>query len=133
MSRTRDFSRNCSRAQAAGKIARDYRIPDAFRHNTPERLEQALEPHRGAGLFSEYPFGTDLTPEEIALAKALRRLKAETGTWPGRARTFARALASSDATAAELLLLRRLGLDRPDDARARLLRRLVLQALRRRN
>ena len=64
------------KAKRAGKIARDFRLPDRWRENTPERLERQLAPYRERGLFAELPYGTDLTPEEVTLAKALRRLKA---------------------------------------------------------
>ncbi|MFZ1905895.1 MAG: acetyl-CoA hydrolase/transferase C-terminal domain-containing protein, partial [Steroidobacteraceae bacterium] len=69
-----------ARARAAGKIAASYRIPDACRNNLPQRLEQALSVHRERGYFSDYPFGTDLTREEIALARALKYLDARTGS-----------------------------------------------------
>jgi acyl-CoA hydrolase len=62
-------------ARRAGKIAKGYRLPDRCRENTPERLERTLAPWRARGLFGELPYGTDLTAEEVALAKALRRLK----------------------------------------------------------
>ena len=63
-------------AQRAGKLAADYRLPDRCRQNTPERLERQLAPYRQRGLFGELPYGTDLTADEVTLAKALRRLKA---------------------------------------------------------
>jgi acyl-CoA hydrolase len=64
-----------AQAQRAGKIAADYRLPDRCRENTPERLERQLAPYRERRMFAELPYGTDLTPEEVTLAKALRRLK----------------------------------------------------------
>src|SRR5690349_2961308 len=79
-------------AKRAHKIDAGYRIPASRRHNTPERLEETFATHRRAGLFSEYPFGTDLTREEIELARALRWLKDATGSAAGRAATLARAL-----------------------------------------
>src|SRR5262249_24586123 len=45
-----------AQAKAAHKIAADYRIPDAYRDNTPARLTRALAGHRAKGFFSEYPF-----------------------------------------------------------------------------
>ncbi|MGB9332719.1 MAG: acetyl-CoA hydrolase/transferase C-terminal domain-containing protein, partial [Steroidobacteraceae bacterium] len=77
-----------ARAQAAGKISRDYRIPVAFRDNLPPRLTRALDRHRARGFFSEYPFGTDLTAEEVALGRALKFLEAHTGSLRGRARSL---------------------------------------------
>ncbi|HTU64701.1 MAG TPA: acetyl-CoA hydrolase/transferase C-terminal domain-containing protein [Steroidobacteraceae bacterium] len=62
-------------AKRANKIDAGYRIPEQHRNNTPARLEAAFADARAAGLFSEYPFGTDLTREEIDLAHALRWLK----------------------------------------------------------
>ena len=70
-------------AQAAGKLSRGHAIPDAHRNNTPRALEEKFLLPRARGLFSEFPFGTDLTGEEIVLAKALTRLKDKTArTWP---------------------------------------------------
>ncbi|HUY84422.1 MAG TPA: acetyl-CoA hydrolase/transferase C-terminal domain-containing protein, partial [Steroidobacteraceae bacterium] len=61
-------------AQAAGKISRSYRIPEVHRNNTPRALEEQFLLPRARGLFSEFPFGTDLTREEIVLAQALAAL-----------------------------------------------------------
>ncbi len=79
-------------AKRANKIDAGYRIPASRRHNTPERLEEAFTAQRRAGLFSEYPFGTDLTREEIALAGALRWLKEHTGGGARKVMTLGRAL-----------------------------------------
>ena len=79
-------------AQAAGKLSRDYRIPDLYRNNTPASLDRMLAAQRRAGLFSDYPFGTDFTSEEIVLAKALGRLRERTGTLKGKAGSIAAAL-----------------------------------------
>ncbi len=79
-------------ARRANKIDAGYRIPEEFRRNIPERLAEAFETPRRAGLFSEYPFGTDLTREEIDLARALRWLKERTSSKAGKVATIARAL-----------------------------------------
>jgi acyl-CoA hydrolase len=70
-------------AQAAGKLRRDHQIPDKHRNNTPRALEERFILARARGLFSEFPFGTDFTGEEIVLAKALKGLQERTaGGWP---------------------------------------------------
>jgi hypothetical protein len=115
-------------AKATGKIASDYVIPEAFRNNTPEQLERALSSHRRAGLFSEYPFGTDLTAEEIALARALRHLKAIAGTPWRKLLTVARAFFRKPG-AADRAALRRMSLETPRDRSTRLSQRLVLLGL----
>ncbi|HEX8843371.1 MAG TPA: acetyl-CoA hydrolase/transferase C-terminal domain-containing protein [Pyrinomonadaceae bacterium] len=62
-------------AKRAGKISEDYRIPDQARNNRPEQLERGLARYRERGLFPAFPFGTDLTEEELVLKKALLALK----------------------------------------------------------
>ena len=117
-------------AKAAGKIAHDYRIPEAHRHNTPATLERALATHRRAGLFSEFPFGTDFTTEEIVLAKALRRLKERTSSLSRKAATIAESLVYGRTPVKLRPYLERLQLDRPRSAQEWLLRQLVANELR---
>jgi acyl-CoA hydrolase len=62
-------------AQRSGKVPNRYRIPDSCRRNRPEKLDQVLAPYRARGLFPLFPFGTDLTNEEVALKRALEHLK----------------------------------------------------------
>ena len=119
-----------AQAKAARKIPADYRIPDVFRNNTPARLATALAGHRRGGFFSEYPFGTDLTAEEIVLARALKFLQARTaGRW-GKLKTLIAAALQGAPQDAQRPLLRRLGLDSPNTREERVLRRLVSFALR---
>ena len=116
-------------ARAAGKIRPDYRIPDACRDNTPERLARALAGHRRQGFFSEYPFGTDLTAEETALSRALRFLDGRTGTTWGKLTTAAAAILSGGARPAHAASLKRMGLDQPRTLGERLEQRLVVLGL----
>ncbi len=51
-------------AQAAGKLRNDHRIPQLHRNNTPRALEERFILARARGLFSEFPFGTDLTAKK---------------------------------------------------------------------
>src|SRR6187399_3705116 len=116
-------------AKRANKIDAGYRVPEQHRHNTRERLEESFAAQRGSGLFSEYPFGTDLTREEIDLTHALRWLKEHTAAPVARATTFARALMSG-AQESERSHLARLALTEPKDFRERLTARLVCVGLR---
>jgi acyl-CoA hydrolase len=116
-------------AKRAGKVGEDYRIPDHARHNRPERLEGVLARYREQGLFPPFPFGTDLTEEELVLKKALLTLKQtvkgeklhlprlseirKTIAVPDRARPY----------------LERMALDRPQTLKERLLRRALVYAL----
>tara|TARA_R110000824_G_scaffold390760_2_gene587374 strand:+ start:38992 stop:40851 length:1860 start_codon:yes stop_codon:yes gene_type:complete len=65
-------------AKAAGKISSDYEIPDAFRHNTPDRIARALKPLSDQGALPVFPFGSDFTEVELRLLPALRVLKSAT-------------------------------------------------------
>jgi acyl-CoA hydrolase len=62
-------------AKAHGKLERDYVIPARCRNNLPQALDDTLRPWSEAGLLPDFPFGTDLTDDEVALVRALRRLK----------------------------------------------------------
>jgi len=116
-------------ARAAGKIRADYRIPDACRDNSPARLTRALAAHRAAGYFSEYPFGTDLTSEEIVLVRALQFLESRSATLPARLLTVAAALARGRPGDRDGAALTRMGLAQPRTLAERLQRRLVVLAL----
>jgi acyl-CoA hydrolase len=65
-------------AKAHGKLRADYELPERYRHNTPEALDAKLHPWSQAGLLPAFPFGTDLTPEELHIVTALKRLKKAT-------------------------------------------------------
>ncbi len=116
-------------AQRAGKLPASFRIPDAHRGNLPDRLERALESHRGAGRFGALPFGSDLSAEEVRLGGALRRLKARSETWRGKLAIAAGLLRPLPPEAATAALFARLNLGTPRGIRERFLRRLVATAL----
>ena len=116
-------------AKAAGKIHADYRIPEASRDNTPERLTRALAAHRRQGFFSEYPFGTDLAAEEIALARALKFLDARTATVWGKLATATAAAIRGNPAPRHAAALKRMGLDRARGFGERLQQRLVVLGL----
>lgn len=116
-------------AQRARKLPRDYRIPDTARNNLPQRLQERFAPWRKRDLFEDLPFGSDITPEEVVLAKALRGLQAATHSLPGKVSATLRAL-FADATAPRLQpYLARMALTAPQSFGERLQRGLVAVAL----
>ncbi len=119
-----------ARAKAPGKIESAYEIPGAFRNNTPEWIKKTLSPARSDGTLPAYPFGTDLTAEEIALVPAMTLLKNAQSSVLELARIAARGAPWSSPTAQERALLRRLALDPPKSAKERFTAALVLGALR---
>jgi len=62
-------------ATEAGKLDSGWKIPEAYRDNTRERLEDTLGGHCRHGTLPEYPFGSALTEIEQELSRALRHLK----------------------------------------------------------
>jgi acyl-CoA hydrolase len=118
-----------ARARQAGKIRAGYRIPEPYRENLPQRLARCLRPARAAGFFSDYPFGTDLTAEEIALARALKYLAARTARGGARLQSTLAALTARVPAARHAASLKRMGLEQPRGAREWLEQRLLVWAL----
>ncbi len=116
-------------AKQSRKLPASYRIPDSARTNTPQRVAEQLKSLQAQGLFSPYPFGTDLTPEEIVLGKALHWLSAKTATPGTKMHTLWQAFTTSIPDSARPYLLR-MALDAPRTAGERILQRLVALSLR---
>ena len=83
-----------------------------------------------AGVLPSYPFGTDLTDEEIALIPAMNALKNAQSSPLALARLAARGAPWSSRCAQEGILLRRLALETPKSVKERFMAALVLGALR---
>ena len=116
-------------AQRAGKIDKRYRIPDQWRSNRPGRLEAVLAPYRARSLFQPFPFGTDLTHDEVVLKQALERLKwMATHKRPSgvRVQQFAKMAFVPEGARP---YLKRMGLDDPRTVKQRLLQRALVYAL----
>ena len=117
-------------AKRAGKIEKNYRIPDAARDNFPASIEAALGLHRSRGLLPDFPMGTELTPTEIRLAHALRELKAIAHSKPRIFQAATTGAIGGRLTANEHDCLERLNLSQPQSLMDRLLRWSVIWALR---
>jgi acyl-CoA hydrolase len=62
-------------AKAHGKLEADYELPARYRNNTPQALAEKLHPWMQAKLLPDFPFGTDLTEDEIHMVKAMKKMK----------------------------------------------------------
>jgi hypothetical protein len=113
-------------AKSAGKVEAAWELPDHARNNTPARTAAWLATARASGQLPDYPFGTELTPEEITLAASLRRIKALSGE-PRHflARAFRAILHHAD-TAAARPYLERIHLEHPHTSREFLIQQLLL-------
>lgn len=89
-------------AKRAGKLPPDYRIPEAARHNTPQRIQEALQPFLKAGELPRLPFGSDFTDFELELIGTLRRLKQAMGSGQGLRRCLRALLHPAPATEAKV-------------------------------
>lgn len=62
-------------AKKHGKLEAGYEIPGEYRNNYPEKIDAFLKPYQQQGYFKQFPFGTDVMPDEAVLAGSLRGLK----------------------------------------------------------
>lgn len=114
-------------AKKYGKIASNYEIPANQRQNLPETLKARLKPWSELGLLPELPFGTDFTEDEVAIARALRKMK----TLKGRPLELAKLLVSGLIKSNKGLesYMARMGLDHAAGLKLWLIRNLLLGGL----
>ncbi|HEK1770616.1 TPA: acetyl-CoA hydrolase/transferase family protein [Pseudomonas putida] len=112
-------------AKKAGKLARDFELSARFTDNTPERLEAIRARH--AGLFPEYPLGSDFTPEEQDLLRALNWLKSKFKL--SEVLELGKAALDAPEPQAYPAHLVRMGLSEPQGLKEELYQRLLLAGL----
>ncbi len=117
------------KAKEAGKIPADYKIPDAFKNNYPERIAGDLSVFKEKGYFDSFPYGTDLTDEELVLGKALRGLKSALSTKRFKLPSFAGAAKIFSPPASAMPYLERMKLDKPASTSEKFMQKLVIYAL----
>jgi hypothetical protein len=116
-------------AQRAGKLPRDFQVPTPARTNLPQRVATQLAPWRRQGLFDELPFGSEMSREEVVLARALKHIEGRVATWSGRLK-LAKALLRATPETVDQPYLKRMELTQPRNFNQRLQRRLVIAGLR---
>lgn len=116
-------------AREQGKIENNYRIPAFARNNTPERLAAKLQPYRAQGLLPDYPFGTQMTEQEQALASSLRHIKSLSEEPAHFIAATVRALFHRADPEAAKPFLERVALDHPDSTRDFITQQLLLLEL----
>jgi acyl-CoA hydrolase len=118
-----------SEAKRAGKLRGDYTVPDYARNNCPDKLKTMLSKYRERGLFNPFPFGTDLTEEEIVLRKALLVLKQVVQTKRLAIPRLSEIRKTIAIPRKARPYLERMSLDRPHTLNEKLLRRALLYGL----
>ena len=116
-------------ARQADKIDPDWEIPEAQRHNHPERIAGVLGAWRKRGYFPPFPLGTDFTPEEVALGGSLKEIKALMEHPAQLLRAVIRAFTTDVDEEQARPYLERIGLAHPDTPKEMLLQHLLLLEL----
>jgi len=116
-------------AVAHNKIEAGYRIPGHARRNTPEHLAKLLSPYRERELLPKFPFGSELTRQEQALAESLRDIRSLSGEPRKFLGTLFRALLHREDMKAAKPYLERIELEHPRTPRDFLLQQLLLLEL----
>ncbi len=117
-------------AVAAGKLQPEWRVPPAWRSNTPQNIQNKLKPFRDNGLLPEYPFGSDFSVHELQIAQALGYLQERTTNRLERLAMLLRSLGPAGSTSDAMQpLLERMGLDSATSLSTKLERRLLCLAL----
>lgn len=118
-----------AKAKSSGKLSPDYEVPEMFKNNFPETIQQQLAPYKKEGLFPIFPFGTDFTEEEQLIGKALKSLKKKTGTTSGKLVTMLKAMVSFGTPAKVLPYLKRMQLENPKTFEERLYQKILVGEL----
>lgn len=116
-----------AQAKKAGKIAADYEIPPLFRENHYEKIVTLIKELQAKGFCKPYPFGSDLTADEIILQSALLNLK---DVKPGKLFwLIIAAVFSFRDTKKTQPYIERMGLEKPKTVREFIYKRLLQYVL----
>jgi len=118
-----------AKAKENQKIPDNYKIPQVYRQNYPERLEKELKPFREKGLFKPFPFGSQFTDDEIIIGKALQSLKSTMETKKFKMPPMGQIKSIMTPPREAMRLLERLDLDKPKNGKEKITQKLVLYAL----
>lgn len=116
-------------AKKAGKLPVDYQVPEQYRNNTPDKINELIKIYRTQGIFNPFPFGSELTPVEMVLGDSLGKLKSAMGKNP--VKIFGKLLGEffkSDSEKA-LPFLKRMGFDQVSGSKEKILKKMVVIAL----
>ena len=112
------------KSKKAKKIPASYVIPDQFRNNYPQRLEDELAPYKKKGFFAPFPFGTDFTDQELVIGKSLKWLKAQMTEGMGKVKGLGKAMTIRSVPEAAVPYLERMNLDKPGSTKEKMMQKL---------
>lgn len=114
-------------AKRNGKLAPDFQLAQEYKDNYPQKIDLLLKPFKSDGYFPPFPFGTDLTSDEIAIGSSLKRLTA-----CNRVGVLIDIIAEifKPVPHCATSYLRRMQLDHPKSGKEKILQKVVLSAMR---
>jgi hypothetical protein len=113
----------------AGKLPQDHQIPVAFQNNSPEQISSRMGKYQKMGYFQTFPFGVDMTDEELVLAKTLKAIKGRMSNPKGAIGSLKQAIALHAIPEAARPYLERLQLLDPQTLQGKMLRKLIVAEL----
>ena len=118
-----------AKAKKAGKLPRDHRIPEAFQNNFPQEIASRMAEFKKAGYFPTFPFGIDLTEDELVLATTLKALKGRLSKPGGVVNAIKQAIETVAVPDAAKPYLERLQLLDPHTLQEKMTRKLIVAEL----
>ncbi len=109
------------KAKAAGKLRKDWLVPEWATNNRPEILKHRLATWTG-NVLPDFPFGTDFTDDELHIVHALTQLKASVSNPIDLVKTLISSVFRSEPVPDRYL--ERMNLDHPQNLKQRLMRQL---------
>ena len=117
------------KVKKAGKLPLDHQIPEAFQNNYPEQLAQRMGRFKKMGYFKTFPFGVDMTDDELVLAGTLKALKGKMSNPKGAIGVLTQAIASHEIPDAAVPYLERMQLLDAQSLQDKMLRKLIVSEL----
>ncbi|SHO46384.1 acetyl-CoA hydrolase/transferase C-terminal domain-containing protein [Desulfopila aestuarii] len=114
-------------AKLHGKLAPDFELAPEYKQNYPKKLEMMLKEFQADGHFAPFPFGTDFTADEIVIGGSLKALAAKKK--PAIVKGLIKELFRPIPHHAKPYL-KRMELDKPKTGKEKIMRKVVLSAMR---
>jgi acyl-CoA hydrolase len=118
-----------AKVKKAGKLPLDHRIPDAFQNNFPEQIESRMAEFTKKGYFPTFPFGIDMTDDELVLAKTMTALKGRLSRTGGTIGVINQAIKTHSVPDTAKPYLERLQLLNPQTLQEKMVRKLIIAEL----
>lgn len=114
-------------AKRYGKLPPDFELAKEYTNNYPQKIESVLQPFKENGHFAPFPFGTDLTDEEIVIGGSLKKLakKKKSTIMKGVIAELFKPVPTHAKS-----YLQRMQLETPQRGKEKILQKVVLSAMR---